>query len=128
MLSRPLVAATIKPIMLSILQDGEAYGYQIIQQIRRISGGKIEWTTGTLYPFLHRLETEGVVKSEWKEAVDAPKRKYYRLTAKGERALAKEKAQWLNANQILAGLWGRAALIPALDVPSAPQSGKTRHV
>jgi len=128
MLSRTLVAATIKPIMLSILQDGEAYGYQIIQQIKQISGGKIEWTTGTLYPFLHRLETEGVVRSEWKEAVDAPKRKYYQLTEKGERSLKAEKAQWVDANQILAGLWGRSALLPAPAGPALNPQDRTRHV
>ena len=122
-----MVAATIRPIMLSILSDGEAYGYQIIQQIKQISGGKIEWTTGTLYPFLHRLETEGVVRSEWKEVTDAPRRKYYQLTAKGEKALKREQAEWVDVNQILAGLWGQAALLPDPALERATPN-KTRHV
>ena len=115
MLTRPLVAATIRPIMLSILQQSEAYGYQIIQQIQRISGGKIVWTTGTLYPFLHRLETEGLVETEWKVAVDAPRRKYYSLTAKGKKALHKEQRQWMDANLILARLWGAPMLMDSLQ-------------
>ena len=111
MLSRTLVAATIKPIMLSILSEGEIYGYQIIDRIQKLSGGKIKWTTGTLYPFLHRLEANGMVESTWKEASDAPRRKYYHLTEKGYRALEREKLQWMDANTILAKLWGPQSLL-----------------
>lgn len=106
MFSRTLVAATIKPLMLGILADGEAYGYQIIQQVQRISRGRIELTTGTLYPHLHRLEAEGLVTSNWKEVPDAPKRKYYRLTPAGQQEMAAEREQWRDASAILEGLWG----------------------
>jgi len=106
MFSRSLVAATIKPLMLAILSDGEAYGYQIIQRVQRISRGQIELTTGTLYPHLHRMEADGLVSSQWKEVSDAPRRKYYQLTVAGQQALEAEKQQWLDANAILAALWG----------------------
>jgi len=106
MFSRSLVAATIKPLMLAILSDGEAYGYQIIQRVQRISRGQIDLTTGTLYPHLHRMEADGLVDSSWKEVPDAPRRKYYNLTAAGRKALAAEKQQWLDANAILTTLWG----------------------
>jgi len=109
MFSRSLVTATIKPLMLSILSDGEAYGYQIIQRVQRLSKGQIELTTGTLYPHLHRMEADGLVQSEWKEVPDAPRRKYYRLTPVGQEALALEKKQWLDAHAILDSLWGSAA-------------------
>ena len=94
--------------MLAILSDGEAYGYQIIQRVQRLSKGEIELTTGTLYPHLHRMEADGLVQSEWKEVPDAPRRKYYQLTRAGKKALALEKQQWVHANAILAGLWGPA--------------------
>ena len=45
--------------MLSILAQGEDYGYAIIQRVRDASGGDIEWSEGMLYPVLHRLENEG---------------------------------------------------------------------
>lgn len=106
MLSKALVAATLKPIMLSILAEGEAYGYQIIQRTKDLSEGKIRWTAGTLYPMLHRLETDGLVDSFWQEVINAPKRKYYRLTPRGFNALAHEKKQWIDANAILVKLWG----------------------
>ena len=109
MFSRSLITATIKPLMLAILSDGEAYGYQIIQRVQRLSEGEIDLTTGTLYPHLHRMEADGLVKSEWKEVPDAPRRKYYQLTRAGRKALTVEKQQWIHANAILAGLWGPAA-------------------
>jgi hypothetical protein len=55
MLSRDLVAASSKPMVLSILADGESYGYEIIQKVRALSDEKIEWTDGMMYPVLHRL-------------------------------------------------------------------------
>lgn len=111
MLSRTLVAATIRPIMLSILSEGEIYGYQIIDRVQKLSGGKINWTTGTLYPFLHRLEANGLVESTWREVTGAPRRKYYSLTEKGYRALEREKLQWMDANTILAKLWGPQTIL-----------------
>ena len=106
MLPKALVAASLKPIMLSILVDGEAYGYQIINRIQNLSEGKIRWTTGTLYPLLHRLENEGLVHSTWQAVTNAPKRKYYRLTPQGYKALEIEKRQWLDVHAILVKLWG----------------------
>ena len=106
MFSKPLVSATLKPMMLSILAEGEAYGYQIISRIQKISGGQMKWTTGTLYPLLHRLEKGGLVESYWLEVPNAPRRKYYRLTPAGHKALVHEKQQWLEVQQMMAGLWG----------------------
>lgn len=106
MISKALVSASIKPIILSILAEGENYGYRIIQRIRDLSDGQIEWTTGTLYPLLHGLENEGLVASSWRAAENAPRRKYYRLTPRGLHALEQEKRQWLDVNAILIRLWG----------------------
>jgi len=106
MISKTLVTATIKPIILSILAGGENYGYQIIQKIQDLSDGKIRWTTGTLYPALHALENDGLLASTWKSVENAPDRKYYRLTAKGKNALDAERRQWLDVNAIFVKLWG----------------------
>src|SRR3974377_2128335 len=67
MLTKDLVAASSRPIVLSIIAGGESYGYEIIQKVRELSGGHIEWSDGMLYPVLHRLEREGLIASEWKE-------------------------------------------------------------
>ena len=76
MLSKDLVAASSKPLVLSVLADGESYGYEIIQRIRELSGGSIEWSEGMLYPVLHRLERDGLIRSEWKRAETGRERKY----------------------------------------------------
>ena len=108
MIPRPLASATLKPMVLSILAEGENYGYQIIQRIQDLSEGDIVWTTGTLYPFLHDLENEELVEAYWQNVDGAPRRKYYRLTPKGSKALEHEKQQWISVNRILLRLWGPA--------------------
>ena len=63
MLTKELVAASTVPLVLSVLTEGENYGYALIQRVRELSGGKIEWTEGMLYPVLHRLERQGHVEA-----------------------------------------------------------------
>ena len=108
MIPRTLASATLKPMVLSILDEGESYGYQLIRRIHALSDGEMEWTTGTLYPFLHGLENDGLVESYWQAVENAPRRKYYRLTPQGRDALALQKAHWTRVNRILAKLWGPA--------------------
>lgn len=105
MIPKSLVAASLKPVILSILSHGEAYGYEIIQHIDRLSGGKIQWKAGTLYPLLHRLETQGFVNPVWRPSESGPRRKYYRLSERGHRALEQEKTQWLEVHSVLEKLW-----------------------
>src|SRR3954469_25096301 len=81
-LSRELVAASARPLVLSILDRGESYGYAIIQEVAKRSGGRIEWTEGMLYPVLHRLEREGLIESRW-DTSEPRKRKYYKLKREG---------------------------------------------
>jgi DNA-binding PadR family transcriptional regulator len=106
MISKSLASASLKPMVLAILENESEYGYRIIQRIQDLSGGDIEWTTGTLYPFLHGMENEGLVRSYWQEAENAPRRKYYALTPAGEKAAAQERRQWVRVNEMLAQLWG----------------------
>src|SRR5258706_15563187 len=63
-LGKDLVAASAAPLVLSILAEGESYGYAIIQRVRELSGGQMQWTDGMLYPVLHRLETQGAITSK----------------------------------------------------------------
>lgn len=108
MISRSLIAASYKPLVLSLLAHGERYGYQIIQRIQRLSEGQIRWTAGTLYPLLHRLEAKGLVEATWRMSEAGRERKYYRLTQKGHNALETEKREWLDVHALLVHLWGEA--------------------
>jgi DNA-binding PadR family transcriptional regulator len=105
-LNKDLVAASTAPLILSMLQDGESYGYAIIQRVRALSGGEIAWTDGMLYPVLHRLEEQGCIEARWDVADNGRKRKYYALTRAGRRALAEQKEQWRLMQQTFEQLWG----------------------
>jgi len=105
MVSKALIAASTKPIILSILIRGEDYGYQIIQRAKKISGGTLEWSDGMLYPVLHRLEKDGFISSQWKISEEGRYRKYYCLTDKGRKELEAEKRQWMSVHSALTKLW-----------------------
>ena len=105
MLAKELVAASTVPLVLSVLTRGESYGYELIQQVRELSGGRIEWTEGMLYPVLHWMEKEGLIESEWREAETGRKRKYYRLKREGRKALHKEQQRWMSVHETLTKLW-----------------------
>jgi len=105
MLSRELVAASTVPLVLSVLTEGENYGYALIQRVRELSAGRIEWTEGMLYPVLHWMQKQGLIEAEWREAETGRKRKYYRLRPAVRRALATEQNQWMTVHQTLTKLW-----------------------
>jgi DNA-binding PadR family transcriptional regulator len=103
MISKTLVAASTKPLVLTILMSGENYGYQIIQGVRRISGGRLNWSEPMLYPLLQRMEKDGLVTSKWKITEKKRLRKYYQLTEKGVKEQEKEKEQWF----LISGIFSR---------------------
>ena len=105
MLNRELVAASTVPLVLSVLTEGENYGYALIQRVRELSGGRIEWTEGMLYPVLHWMEKEKLIEAEWREAETGRKRKYYRLRREGCKALQEERHQWMAVHTTLNNLW-----------------------
>ena len=106
--SKDLVAASSRPLVLSILATGESYGYEIIQRVRVLSQGALNWTDGMLYPVLHRLEREGLVKSTWQCSDLGRRRKYYSLTKQGSRALDEEMAEWRAVDSALSRAGGLA--------------------
>ena len=112
MIEKALVAASSKPIILSILLGGEDYGYQIIQKVKVISGGSLEWSDKMLYPVLHRMEKEAFVVSRWKMPEGGRLRRYYSITEKGRRELDSERRQWQSVTKALAKLWKP---LPSLD-------------
>lgn len=106
MLTRELAGAAAKPLILAILAQQENYGYAILQRIEALSEGALRWEDSTLYPVLHRLESQGLLTATWRKADNQRRRKYYALTAKGREVLAREKQQWLRVDAMLAQLWG----------------------
>jgi PadR family transcriptional regulator PadR len=105
MISKDLTAASSSALVLSILDESDSYGYQIIQSVRALSEKKIEWTDGMLYPVLHRLEARGLIASYWKRAPSGRRRKYYKISEEGRKALAEERDQWDTVDSTLRKLW-----------------------
>lgn len=105
MISKNLTAASTKPIILGILKQGNSYGYLIIKKIKELSGGKMEYSDGMLYPVLHRLEKEGLIKSNWIMDGGTRPRKYYEITPVGKKELITEQKQWVQVNAVLNELW-----------------------
>ena len=104
-IGKELIAASSVPLILSILQEGESYGYAIIQRVRELSEDQIQWTDGMLYPVLHRLEAQGAITACWKTAESGRKRKYYALKSQGRKVLSEYKAQWQLVTGALGILW-----------------------
>jgi PadR family transcriptional regulator, regulatory protein PadR len=104
-LDKELVAASSAPLVLSVLAEGDSYGYAIIQRVRELSDGKIEWTDGMLYPVLHWLEENGQIRGRWEKAESGRRRRYYSLGSKGKTALQEHREQWETVNTALRQLW-----------------------
>lgn len=111
MVSKELIAASTKPLVLAVLSRGESYGYAIIQEVRERSEGNLDWSEGMLYPVLHRMEKEKLVVASWKVGENGRKRKYYRLSASGTRAIQTERQQWVAVHNTLSTLWGTKACL-----------------
>lgn len=105
MIAKELVAASTEPLILSLLAKGESYGYELIQEIKRLSGDEIRWTDGMLYPVLHRMEDSGWITARWVEMENGRKRKYYSIKEDGHQALKKKREQWAVISAVLGGLW-----------------------
>lgn len=83
-------------IVLNILKRKEYYGYELIEEIRKVT--EIEIAEGTLYPLLIRLKNEELVSYVWVEQETGIPRKYYKLTQKGEDTLLEMREYWVNMN------------------------------
>jgi PadR family transcriptional regulator, regulatory protein PadR len=104
-INKDLIAASSTPIVLAILFEGDSYGYAILKRVRELSGGRLAWTDGMLYPVLHRLERFGHVEAYWEVAETGRRRKYYRITPQGQAQLAEERSQWEAVDETLRGIW-----------------------
>lgn len=104
-ISKELVGASAVPIILSILDKKESYGYEIMQRVKELSDDRIEWKEGSLYPVLHKLEKNGLIKSLWKMADNGRHRKYYVINKKGRKALREEIENWSLVENMLKSLW-----------------------
>lgn len=88
-----LLFGVVDLLILEVVSHGRSYGYEIVQTVTSRSQGRFELKEGSLYPALHRLERQKMLSSSWSEA-DGRRRKYYRLTPAGRRALDAKRSEW----------------------------------
>lgn len=87
------VKGHLELLLLAVLADGPAHGYAVIERLRERSGGEFAFPEGTIYPALHRLESAGVLQSDWSEGAGR-RRRVYALTRRGRAALAERGDEW----------------------------------
>jgi PadR family transcriptional regulator, regulatory protein PadR len=104
MMRKELVAASAEPLILSLLSKRENYGYGIIQEMKTRSNGQLQWTDGMLYPVLHRMERNGLIKSRWAKIENGRKRKYYSIKEDGKKAHKQHHEHWTLIHGVLSGL------------------------
>lgn len=90
---RDLMRGSLELMVLSALSDGAKYGYLIQKRVREASGQMAKLPAGTLYPLLHRLEGDKLIRARW-EKTGGRDRKWYELTAAGRRRLDRQAGQW----------------------------------
>lgn len=89
-----LLQGTLDMLILQTLRWGPQHGHGIGQAIRQTSADVLQIERGSLYPALHRLETRGLISSEWKNSDLNRRAKYYRLTSAGKKELVSEESRW----------------------------------
>ena len=105
--------------VLKLLESGERYGYELVEELTLQTGGVLAMGQSTLYPLLYNLEAKGLISASWRTAESGRERRYYALTARGKRRLAASLTQW----RALADALGRLGI---LDPASPSAFGQTR--
>lgn len=88
---------------MAVLEAEPLHGYLVMEALQQRSGGALDFSTGTIYPALRRLERSGYLRGEW-ATVGGRKRRTYRLSAAGKKALAAERAAWVDFTTVVGGV------------------------
>jgi PadR family transcriptional regulator, regulatory protein PadR len=105
----PLRGGTV-PVILSLLSEQPMYGYEMVRSVNARTNGLLAWKEGTLYPILHQLEADGLIKGEWRDVQTAAgetaerQRKYYALTRFGRAEQKRLAAEWRSFAAAVDGL------------------------
>jgi DNA-binding PadR family transcriptional regulator len=93
-IDKGLVGGSTILLLLSLLQEKDRYGYEIIRELEIRSDNTFQFKEGTLYPVLHKLENMGYVESYLSKGDAGRERKYYQITKRGRKQFVEEKQQW----------------------------------
>ena len=93
-IEKSLLSGSTPMLVLSLLRDGDKYGYEMVSELARRSNNTFQLKEGTLYPLLHTMEKNGWIKAYTKSTDSGRERKYYRLTDEGRSHLEQKKQEW----------------------------------
>ena len=93
-IEKSLLSGSTPMLVLSLLVDGDKYGYEMVEELARRSDDTFQLKEGTLYPLLHAMEKEKLVASYTKVSPSGRERKYYRLTVSGKEQLEYKEKEW----------------------------------
>jgi transcriptional regulator len=94
-----LLKGTLSLLILSLLSRKSMYGYEIAATVHRETDGAFTWREGSLYPNLHKMQADGLIVGAWEEKETGRKRRYYRITQKGQAALREKVQSWADICQ-----------------------------
>ena len=103
-LDREFLKGSLDVLLLTLLERGPMYGYQIVKEVRTRSAEVIDLKEGTLYPALHRLERQELIEGFWQPRDAGADRRYYRLTARGLEAAQRARAEWRRFTDAVEGV------------------------
>ena len=104
-ISKELVGASAVPLILSMLKNGDNYGYEIVQKVKELTKDEIKWKEASIYPVLKKLENNGMIKSYWKVQEGERPRKYYTILADGKEQLEQNMHEWELVHAVFGKLW-----------------------
>jgi len=93
-IEKSLLSGSTPMLILSLLRDGDKYGYEMVAELAKRSDDTFELKEGTLYPLLHTLEKQHWVSAYTKLTPSGRERKYYRLTTQGREQLEYKEKEW----------------------------------
>lgn len=94
MLDREVKRGSTEMLILALVEDRPRHGYEIAKLIEQRSEGVLQFHVASLYPLLYRLEKRGLIKGRWVEKAGQRRRRFYKLTAAGQKILAQQRQTW----------------------------------
>lgn len=99
-----VLQGTLTLLVLRTLAHGPMHGYGITLHIHKVSNEILRVEEGSLYPALHRMEQEGWIAAEWRPSENNRRARYYSLSVKGRKQLAKEEESWARLTEAVASV------------------------
>ena len=99
-----LLQGTLDMLILKAISLGGLHGYGVLLRLQQLTRGQLQIQQGSLYPALYRLESQGLIQSEWGESENKRKAKFYSLTAAGRKRLKAEADSWNRFSAVMSGV------------------------